>query len=67
MRTKEVIVSLGAALSLLAIPSFSQFSAGHQQQMQAHVKQAQVYLSENEPDLAATRRLAGRKASEGIR
>jgi hypothetical protein len=67
MRTEEVIVSFGAALFLLAIRSFSQSPLRRQQQIESHMRQAQVYLSENEPDLAATRRLAGRKASEGVR
>jgi tetratricopeptide (TPR) repeat protein len=53
MRTRQAIVSLFAALCVLAIPCFSQTSPSRQQQIESHMKQAQVYLNENKPDLAA--------------
>ncbi len=53
MRTRQTFVLLCSALSLLAIPSFSQSSPSRQEQIAAHIKQAQVYLSENKPDQAA--------------
>jgi tetratricopeptide (TPR) repeat protein len=52
MRTKEAVVLLCAAPFILAIPSYCQSSPSRQQQIEAHMKQAQVYLSENKPDQA---------------
>jgi tetratricopeptide (TPR) repeat protein len=52
MRTKKVILPLCAAL-FIVIPSYCQSSPGRQEQIELHVKQAQVYLSENKPDQAA--------------
>ena len=54
MRTREAIVSLSAAFFFVVAPSFSQTSPNRQQQIESHMKQAQVYLSENRPDLAVT-------------
>jgi tetratricopeptide (TPR) repeat protein len=53
MRTRQTFVLLCGAFSLLALPSFPQSSPGRQEQIAAHLKQAQVYLSENKPDQAA--------------
>ncbi len=54
MRTRQTFVSLCGALCLLALPLFSQSSPSRQEQIASHLKQAQVYLSENKPDEAAT-------------
>ncbi len=53
MRTRQTFVLLCGALCLLALPSFPQSSAGREEQIASHLKQAQVYLSENKPDQAA--------------
>ncbi|MGB6430282.1 MAG: tetratricopeptide repeat protein, partial [Candidatus Acidiferrales bacterium] len=54
MRTKEVGVSLCAALLLISLPCFSQSAPGRQQQIESHNRQAGEYLKENKPDQAAT-------------
>ncbi len=54
MKTREVISFLLAALFLFVPPSRSQSPAGQQQQIASHMKQAQVYLTQNKPELAAT-------------
>jgi len=53
MRTGQAIVSLLAALCVLAIPCFSQTSPDRRQQIESHMRQAQVYLQQNKPELAA--------------
>jgi tetratricopeptide (TPR) repeat protein len=53
MKTIEAVVLLCALFLLAAIPAFSQSSPTRQQQIDKHMNQAQVYLSENKPELAA--------------
>lgn len=53
MNKIEVVVLLCALFLLAAIPASSQSSPTRQQQIEKHMKQAQVYLSENKPELAA--------------
>ncbi len=52
MKKSEVIVLLWATL-FFAAPCFSQSSPTRQQQIDSHLKQAQAYLNQNKPDLAA--------------
>jgi tetratricopeptide (TPR) repeat protein len=52
MKKTEVIVLLWASL-FFAAPCFSQSSPTRQQQIDSHLKQAQAYLNQNKPDLAA--------------
>jgi tetratricopeptide (TPR) repeat protein len=53
MRTRQAIVSLWAAFFLVVLPCFSTTSLSRQEQIESHMRQAQVYLNENKPDLAA--------------
>jgi len=52
MSTGKTIVSLWAAFFFVVLPCFSQSSPSRQEQIEAHMKQAHVYLTENRPDLA---------------
>jgi tetratricopeptide (TPR) repeat protein len=52
MRTGKTILPVWAAISFVVLPCFPQTSPSRQEQIEAHTKQAQVYLSENKPDLA---------------
>jgi Tfp pilus assembly protein PilF len=45
--------ALDVCLFIFALPGISQTPPPRQQQIEAHIKQAQVYLSENKPDQAA--------------
>jgi tetratricopeptide (TPR) repeat protein len=53
MRIRQPIVSLIAALCIIAIPGFPQSPPSRQEQIESHLRQAQVYLQENKTDLAA--------------
>jgi tetratricopeptide (TPR) repeat protein len=53
MKTGKTIVLLWAAIFFVVLPCFSQTSPSRKEQIEAHAKQAQAYLSENKPDLAA--------------
>ena len=53
MRTRQAIVSLWAAFFLVVLPCFSQTTPSRQEQIESHMRQAQVFLNENKPDLAA--------------
>src|SRR6266852_2444713 len=53
MRTRQAIASLWAAFFLVVLPCFSTTSLSRQEQIESHMRQAQVYLNENKPDLAA--------------
>jgi len=52
MRTGKTILPVWAAIFFVVLPCFPQTSPSRQEQIEAHTKQAQVYLSENKPDLA---------------
>jgi tetratricopeptide (TPR) repeat protein len=54
MNTIEVLSALCVLLFASAVPGFSQTSPSPngRQQIESHMKQAQMYLSENRPDLA---------------
>jgi tetratricopeptide (TPR) repeat protein len=52
MKRTTVALLLSISLLLSAAPGVSQTSPNRQQQIEAHIKQAQTYLSENRPDLA---------------
>ena len=45
-------MTIFATVFLFALPSSTQSTPGRQQQFDLHMKQAQVYLSENKPDQA---------------
>jgi tetratricopeptide (TPR) repeat protein len=51
-RTTVVALLFCISLLLSAAPGVSQTSPNRQQQIEAHIKQAQTYLRENRPDLA---------------
>jgi tetratricopeptide (TPR) repeat protein len=53
MSTGKAIVLLSAMLLSAASTVFSQTPPTHQQQIESHKAQAQAYLSQNRPDLAA--------------
>jgi tetratricopeptide (TPR) repeat protein len=53
MRTRQAIVLLWTALFLVVLPCFSQTSPSSPEQIESHMRQAQVYLNENKSDLAA--------------
>ncbi len=48
----RAIVSAGICVWIAAVPAFSQ-APSKQQQIESHTRQAQEYLSKNQPDLAA--------------
>lgn len=53
MRIRQPAVSLIAALCIIAIPGFPQSPPSRPEQIESHLRQAQVYLQENKTDLAA--------------
>jgi Tfp pilus assembly protein PilF len=54
MKTREVVVLLGALVFLTARPSLAQSAPSRQQQLEDHARQAQEYLKEHKLDLAAS-------------
>ena len=53
MRTKEFTAFLWAALFVFVVPCVSQSGPDTQQQIESHSRQAQEYLKQNKPELAA--------------